>query len=190
MNCGTTASTVKSSAGAVYVVVGPVPVTVMVYSVFVLVALVVIVAVALPGADTAVGLTVHTGVSVVVIADDTWQPSETVPVKPFTDPIWILVDETPPGATAAGDNADGCSVNSEVPCPSAAAPSIRRAANKHPARRVPRASFVFNVDSVRLVLDMKKFDMNRLYFNYLRFLGSQKSCPPHRTRALLLTSSQ
>ena len=155
-----------------YVVVGPVPVIAIVYSVFVLVALVVIVAVALPGADTAVGLTVHTGVSVVAIDEDTWQPSETVPVKPFTDPIWILVDETPPGATAAGDNADGCSVNSEVPWPSAAAPITKRAASRQPAEYAPRPSLVFNVDSVRPTLDMKKFDMKGLYFNYLRFLGS------------------
>jgi len=152
--------------------VGPVPVIVMVYRVFVLVAFVVIVAVALPGAVTAGGLTVHTGVSVVVIAEDTWQPSVTVPVKPLTDPIWILVDETPPGATAAGDNDDGCSVNSDVPCPSAAAASNMSVASKHPARRVPRARVVFNVDSVRPGFNLKKFDMNKLYFNYLRFPGS------------------
>ena len=124
--------------------------------------LVVIVAIAVPGTVTAVGLSVQVGVSVVEIAAVTWQVKATVPVNP--DPCaaasWIVVDDTPPGATADGDNAEGCSVNSEVPCPSAAVASAKPTAHKHPVTRDACPEILLILHLVRLA-----FDMNRLCFN-------------------------
>ena len=116
----------------------------------------VIVAVAVPGANTAVGLTVHTGGSVVVIADVTWQLNATVPVNPelSAGAIWIVVDETPPGATAAGDKAEGCSVNSDVPWPAAVSPNAKTAAIRQQAARA-RPIVTFNLDLLH-----PNFDMN------------------------------
>ena len=76
----------------------------------------VIVAVALAGAVTEVGLTVHTGGSTVACDDVTWQLKLTVPLNPLTDPTWMVDAEVPPGATASGEKEDACSVNSDVPC--------------------------------------------------------------------------
>jgi hypothetical protein len=101
-----TASTVNGSAGVVNVVLGPVPVIVTLYPTVVVVLSVVIVAVAVPGTVTDCGLTAHTGVSVVVCDDVTWQLRFTVPLNPFTDPTAIVEDDVPPGAIASGLNDD------------------------------------------------------------------------------------
>jgi hypothetical protein len=98
----------------------------------------------------------------------------------------MLVDETPPGATAEGDNADGCSVNSDVPCAAATAPRARTAAKSHPAAPLLCASVAFIVDSARPRLDIstfdiKKFDMNRIVFQLPSIPGISKKLPaaPH-----------
>jgi hypothetical protein len=119
VNCGLTANTVKGRAGVVKVVVGPVPVIVTLYPTVVVVLLVVTVAVALAGTVTDAGLTAHVGVSVVCCADVTWQLRLTVPLNPLTDPIWMIEEDVPPGATASGLNDAAWRVNSLVPCPTA-----------------------------------------------------------------------
>ena len=126
------------------------------------VGLVVIVATAVPGTITAVGLSVHIGVSVVEIAAVTWQVRATVPENPEPGAglSWIVVDDTPPGATADGDNAEGCSVNSDVPCPTATAANAKTAATKQTVTRDACPEIILILDSVRLA-----FDMNRLCFN-------------------------
>jgi len=131
------------------------------YSVCVVVGLVVIVATAVPGTATAVGLSVQIGVSVVEIAAVTWQVKATVPVNPefSAAATWIVVDDTPPGATAEGDKAEGCSVNSDVPCPTAAVANPKTVANKHTVTRDACPKIIVILDSVRLA-----FDMNRLCF--------------------------
>lgn len=123
---------------------------------------VVIVAIAVPGTVTAVGLSVQVGGSVVAIAAVTWQVKATVPVNPecSAGASWIVVEDTPPGATADGDNAEGCSVNSDVPCPTATAASTKTAANKRTVTRAVCPKIILILDSVRLA-----FDMNRLCFN-------------------------
>jgi len=128
----------------------------------VVVGLVVIVATAVPGTAIAVGLSVQMGVSVVAMDAVTWQVKVTVPVnpEPCAAASWIVVEDTPPGATADGFSAEGCSVNSDVPCPTAAAASAKNAANKHTVRRNTRPEFILILDSVR-----SAFDMNRLCFN-------------------------
>jgi hypothetical protein len=104
---------------------------------------------------------VQIGVSVVVIAAVTWQVNVTVPVNP--DPCaavsWIVVEDTPPGATADGDNAEGCSVNSVVPCPTAAVARAKTAATMHTVARHACPQVILILDLVRLA-----FNMNRLCF--------------------------
>ena len=126
------------------------------------VALVVIVAIAVPGTATAVGLSVQIGVSVVAIDAVIWQVKATVPVnpEPCAAASWIVVEDTPPGATADGFKAEGCSVNSDVPCPTAAVPSATTAANMQTVTRDACPKVILILDSVRL-----PFDMNRLCFN-------------------------
>ena len=125
------------------------------------VGLVVIVAIAVPGTVTAVGLSVQMGVSVVAMDAVTWQVNATVPVNPelSAGASWIVVEDTPPGATADGFNAEGCSVNSEVPCPTATVESAKTA-NKHTVTRDACPKIILILDSVR-----SAFDMNRLCFN-------------------------
>ena len=72
----------------------------------------------------------------------------------------MVVDDTPPGATADGDNAEGWSVNSEVPWPAAVLKSAKTAANRHTITRDACQKITLTLDSVRLA-----FDMNRLCFN-------------------------
>lgn len=163
VNCALTASTVSCNAGVVYVVVGPVPVIVMLYKVVVVVPLLVIVAVALAGAVTDDGLTVHTGVSVVVMVDVTWQLKATLPVNPLTDPTWMEVDEVPPGAIALGNSGEGCSVNSLVP-PCAAAAGTKPGSATAIARTNTHQTGFAGRASVNLILDSEglKFAMNCL----------------------------
>ena len=148
------------------------------YNVWVVVGLVVIVAIAVPGTVTAVGLSVQIGVSVVEIAAVTWQVSATVPVNPefSAGASWIVVDETPPGATADGDNAEGCSVNSEVPCPTAAVASATTAANKHIVTRDAFLEIILILDAVRSAFDMNRFCVNYL-FQIASIPGTSKKLP-------------
>jgi len=133
--------------------------------VVVVVPLVVMVAVALAGTVTDGGLTVHTGVSVVVIVEVTWQLSATEPVNPefAAASTWIVVEEVPPGAIALGDNGEGCRVNSEVP-PWAAA----RGANASNTINAHRAEIwtcflaILNVAILNLESNRLKFTMKSL----------------------------
>lgn len=120
---------------------------------------VVIVAIAVPGTVTAVGLSVQVGGSVVAIAAVTWQVKATVPVNPefSAGASWIVVEDTPPGATADGDNAEGCSVNSDVPCPTATAASTKTTANKHTVTRAVCTKIILILDSVRLAFNMNGY---------------------------------
>ena len=126
------------------------------------VGLVVIVAIAVPGTATAVGLSVQIGASVVAIDAVTWQVKATVPVnpEPCAAASWIVVDDTPPGATAEGFKAEGCRVNSDVPCPTAAVARAKTAANKHTITcdTCPKVTLI--LDSVRSAFDMNRFCVN------------------------------
>ena len=70
-----------------------------------------------------------------------------------------MEDEVPPGATAAGDKAAGCSVNSDVPWPTALGTSASNAVKRHNAGIAARPKVILNVDS-----DRPKFNMNRFSF--------------------------
>ena len=126
--------------------------------------LVVTVALALPGAVTDGGLTVHTGGSVATACDVTWQVKLTVPLNPLTDPTWIEDDETPPGATASGLSDPGSIVNSDVPpCASAAEAKqvkAKAAAIRHRAATPGCPKADFNLDS-----DHSDLNMNGFWFN-------------------------
>ena len=102
------------------------------------------------------------GVSVVAMDAVTWQVKVTVPVnpEPCAAASWIVVEDTPPGATADGFSAEGCSVNSDVPCPTATAANAKTTANKQTVTRDACPEIILILDSVRLA-----FDMNSLCFN-------------------------
>src|SRR5579864_2859730 len=125
---------------------------------------VVTVALALPGAVTDGGLTVHTGGSVATACDVTWQVKLTVPLNPLTDPTRIEDDETPPGATASGLSDPGSIVNSDVPpCASAAGAKqakVRAAAISHRAANPGCPKEAFNLDSEHSDLNMNGFWFN------------------------------
>ena len=126
---------------------------------------VVIVATAVPGTATAVGLSVQAGGFVVAIDAVTWQVNDTVPLNPefSAGASWIVVEETPPGATADGFNAEGCSVNSDVPCPTAAAASAKTAANKPTVTRGACPKIILILDSIRSAFNMNRFCVNYLF---------------------------
>jgi len=116
VNCGVTANTVNGRGGVVKVVDGPVPVIEMLYATVLVSILVVTVAVAVAGGFTAAGLTVQTGGSTMELSDGlTLQLRFTVPLNPLTDPMTMLDDDVPVGATATGLNVAACRVNSVVP---------------------------------------------------------------------------
>jgi hypothetical protein len=127
--------------------------------------LVVTVALALAGAVTDGGLTVHTGGSVGVCCEVTWQLKLTVPLNPFTDPTWISDDETPLGATASGLKELGVSVNSDVPpCAIATGEKVQARAKVAAVRHseaIPRCpAGDFSLDSIHSDLNMNGFGFN------------------------------
>ena len=117
---------------------------------------VVIVAEALAGGVTVVGLTVQTGVSVVVCVDDTWQLRSTVPVKPLTEPTVMFVDDVPPGPTASGESGAACRVKFWA---TANEGKIRNAANRHKTESLACRERILNLD-----LDDSDFNMSRFRF--------------------------
>ena len=125
----------------------------------------VMVAVALAGTVTDGGLTVHTGVSVVVMVEVTWQLNATEPVNPeFTaGSTWIVVEEVPPGAIALGASGEGCSVNSDVPpCAAARGTNTSNTINAHKAAIPTRCLAILNVAILNLESNCLKFTMKWL----------------------------
>ena len=166
VNAGDTASTVSGSAGAVYVVVGPVPVIVTPYACVVVVLWVVTVAVEVPGDVTVAGLTMHSGGLVATCCPVTWQlkVTETLGLEGSGNPTTIWEEETPLGATASGLNGSGVSVNSEVPCAKADDTNKTainaQAAKRHTATIAPCPAADFILDS-----DHSDLNMNGFWFN-------------------------
>ena len=150
---------------------GPVPVMVTEYPTVVVSLVVVIVTVALAGGVTVVGLTVQTGVDVVVCVDNTSQVRSTVPLKPLTVPIVMFEDDVPPGGTASGENGSACRVKS---C--ADADTLKTAITRHkrdPAARAARVAgpnFELNLDKLNFdELNFDSSDCNDLDFDMSRF---------------------
>src|SRR5438270_705652 len=86
----------------------------------------------------------------------------TVPAAPL--PATTLL-----GATASGDSGEVVSVKSWAAAGAISATRIR----KHKIGRLPRPA-----RNVHLESDPSDLNMSRLAFQYLRFLGESKSCPP------------
>jgi hypothetical protein len=166
VKAGDTASTVSGSAGAVYVVVGPVPVIVMPYAWVVVVLWVVTVAVVVAGEVTDAGLTMHWGGFVAACCPVTWQLKLTVTpgLEGVGRPTIISAEETPLGATASGVNDSAVSVNSDVPWAIAAdahtTATHKQAANRHtgPIALCPAVDFILDSDHTDL-------NMNGFWFN-------------------------
>lgn len=144
---------------------------------------VVIVAVAPPEPVKDGGLTWQGGNSDGGIEIDavTTQDSATVPAKPLAVTTVMVEDETPPGSTASGLN--GVAVKVKSVC--ADAGNTNNPAKKHKTATLVRPPQIF-----LLVFDHSEFNMSRCGFKYLRFLGSQKSCPSLDPSSLCRRSSR
>ncbi len=137
---------------------GPVPVIVTEYPTVVVALVVVTVATASAGGVTVAGLTAHAGGEVVVWAEETWQVSATVPVKPLTVPIVILEEAVPPGASASGENEAACRVKSAW---ADADDTLIRAASMQNIERPASVARIFNLDFNDLNGDESDFNMSR-----------------------------
>lgn len=137
---------------------GPVPVIVTEYPTVVVALVVVTVATASAGGVTVAGLTAHAGGEVVVCAEETWQVSATVPVKPLTVPIVILEEAVPPGASASGENEAACRVKSAW---ADADDTLIRAASMQNIEMPASVARIFNLDFNDLNGDESDFNMSR-----------------------------
>ena len=137
---------------------GPVPVIVTEYPTVVVALVVVTVATALAGGVTVAGLTAHAGGEVVVCAEETWQASATVPVKPLRVPIVILEEAVPPGASASGENEAACRVKSAW---ADADDTLIRAASMQNIEKPASVARIFNLDFNDLNGDESDFNMSR-----------------------------
>ena len=124
---------------------GPVPVIVTEYPTVVVALVVVTVATAPAGGVT-------------VCAEETWQVSATVPVKPLTVPIVILEEAVPPGASASGENEAACRVKSAW---ADADDTLIRAASMQNIERPASVARIFNLDFNDLNSDESDFNMSR-----------------------------
>lgn len=125
-------------------------------------AVVVMVTAAFAGGVTVFGLTAQVGGEVVVCVDETWQVRSTVPLKPLTVPTVTLEEEVPPGATAAGENADACKVKSWA---EAKESIVKSATVRHKQRNKAFWTGIFTSD--KLALD--NLDFVGSEFNMSRF---------------------
>ena len=123
-------------------------------------------AVVVPGEVTDEGLTMHWGGFVAPCCPVTWQLKFTVTpgLEGVGKPTRISAEETPLGATASGLNDSAVSVNSDVPCATAADANMAarhaQAANRH---TMPLA-FCLAVDFI-LDSDHADLNMNGFWFN-------------------------
>lgn len=103
-----------------------------------------------------VGVTVH--------------PSVTGPANPEPATIVMLAEEVPPGAVASGFIEAG-TVKVKSVCAEAAE---RKPSTAHIHKTTSPACLL---QGIHFEVNLSSFNMSRLVFKYLRFLGRSKRCP-------------